>query len=82
MSELEQAGYVERVPDPSDGRAKIIRLTERGQEAWTLGRSIIEEIRAGWEQRYGKERVANMIDLLDEIVGDDMWSTPALRRAA
>ena len=34
------------------------------------------------QQRYGKERVANMIDLLDEIVGDDMWSTPALRRAA
>src|SRR5438045_448708 len=30
-SELEARGYVERVPDPSDGRAKIIRLTEKGK---------------------------------------------------
>ena len=29
-TDLEQRGYVERVPDPADGRAKIIRLTERG----------------------------------------------------
>ena len=30
-SDLEQRGYVERVPDPNDGRAKIIQLTERGR---------------------------------------------------
>ena len=30
-SDLEQRGYVERVADPTDGRAKIIRLTERGR---------------------------------------------------
>jgi len=32
-TELERRGYLERAPDPSDGRAKIIRLTERGREA-------------------------------------------------
>ena len=30
VCDLEARGYVERVPDPADGRAKIIRLTERG----------------------------------------------------
>src|SRR3954465_10590325 len=33
-SELEGIGYVERVPDPSDGRAKIIQLTEEGRAAY------------------------------------------------
>ena len=35
VDELEGYGYVERVPDPLDGRAKIIRLTERGRDART-----------------------------------------------
>ena len=30
VTDLQQLGYVERIPDPSDGRAKIIRLTARG----------------------------------------------------
>jgi DNA-binding MarR family transcriptional regulator len=82
VSELERAGYVERVPDPADGRAKIIRLTERGEAAWNLGWSILGEIRERWEERYGKERVAVMIDLLGEIVRDEMWPAAAPRIAA
>src|SRR3954447_12517669 len=45
VSELERAGYVERVPDSSDGRAKIIRLTKRGEAAWTLGHSYLDDVR-------------------------------------
>ena len=33
VADLEQLGYLERVPDPGDGRAKIIRLSARGWEA-------------------------------------------------
>jgi DNA-binding MarR family transcriptional regulator len=82
VSELEKAGYVERVPDPSDGRAKIIRLTKRGEAAWELGWSILREVRGRWEERYGKERVATMVGLLDEIVRDEMWAADAPRVAA
>src|SRR4051794_17536806 len=31
---LEDRGYVERAPDPSNGRAKLVRLTERGWLAY------------------------------------------------
>jgi maltose O-acetyltransferase len=31
VDQLERAGYVERVPDPADGRAKLVRLTRRGR---------------------------------------------------
>ena len=30
VADLENLGYVERAPDPGDGRAKLIKLTERG----------------------------------------------------
>lgn len=30
VDQLERAGYVERVPDPADGRARLIRLSARG----------------------------------------------------
>src|SRR3989442_13979118 len=35
-SDLEKRGDVERVPDPDDGRSKIIQLTERGREAQAI----------------------------------------------
>jgi DNA-binding MarR family transcriptional regulator len=82
VSELEQAGYVERVPDPSDGRAKIIRLTKRGEDAWNMGWSILNDIRGRWEERYGKERVATMVELLGEIVRDEVFAPAASRVAA
>jgi DNA-binding MarR family transcriptional regulator len=33
VDQLEAAGYLERVPDPSDGRAKLVRLTRPGRRA-------------------------------------------------
>src|SRR4051794_5371623 len=82
VSELEERGYVERVPDPDDGRAKIIRLTERGDAAWTLGHSFLDEIRARWSERYGKERVDAMVELLQEIVADEAAVAASSLRAA
>jgi DNA-binding MarR family transcriptional regulator len=70
VSELEAIGYVERVPDPSDGRAKIIKLTERGQGAYELAYTIFAEIQKRWEKRYGAERVRDALALLREV-GDD-----------
>src|ERR687897_1491129 len=37
VADLERLGYVERVPDPSDGRAQINRLTESGGEGAGAG---------------------------------------------
>ena len=75
-TELEQRGYLERVPDPSDGRAKIIRLTERGREAQELGRGIIDEIEREWADRYGAERVAALRAALEAITADRLGAVP------
>ena len=66
-SDLEKLGYVERVPDPSDGRAKIIRLTERGRDAQAIGRGLIDDIERDWAERFGPERMATLRELLEDI---------------
>src|SRR5688572_11073733 len=50
VTELERLGYVTRVPDPQDGRAKIIKLTDRGTDAVIKGRRIFAQIEAEWAE--------------------------------
>jgi DNA-binding MarR family transcriptional regulator len=75
-NDLEQRGYVERVPDPVDGRAKIIRLTERGREAQATGRLLIADIEHEWEQRHGEGRVAELRDVLEAITAERLGAVP------
>jgi DNA-binding MarR family transcriptional regulator len=67
VAELEQKGYVERVPDPLDGRAKIIKLTPRGHDACLTGRRLFAEIEREWVERHGEERVAALRECAEEI---------------
>jgi DNA-binding MarR family transcriptional regulator len=48
VAALEQRGYVERRPDASDGRARLICLTAKGRE---MARVALREI-AAIEQRW------------------------------
>jgi DNA-binding MarR family transcriptional regulator len=76
-SDLERRGYVERVPDPSDGRAKIIRLTARGREVQALGRRLIDDVEREWAERYGEERVAALREALEAITAERLGAVPA-----
>jgi DNA-binding MarR family transcriptional regulator len=67
VSDLERLGYAERVADPSDGRAKIIRLTDEGGAAQRAGFAIIADLEAEWVERFGAERVEQMRSLLIDI---------------
>src|SRR5215213_1978203 len=58
VTELERLGYVERLPDPDDGRAKIIKLTDWGVDAVLKGRRVFAEIEAGWAEQLGPELLA------------------------
>lgn len=76
-SDLEQRGYLERVADPSDGRAKIIRLTGQGREAYAMGRQLIDEVEREWAERYGEERVAALRDALEAATAERLGALPA-----
>jgi DNA-binding MarR family transcriptional regulator len=66
-TELERLGYAERVPDPTDKRAKIIKLTPSGVDACLTGRRIFAEIEREWAEQFGEELVANMREAAERI---------------
>jgi DNA-binding MarR family transcriptional regulator len=66
-TDLERRGYLERIPDATDGRVKIIRLTDRGREAQRVGRRLIDEIERDWAQRYGQADIAALRGTLEAI---------------
>jgi DNA-binding MarR family transcriptional regulator len=67
VDDLVARGYVKRVPDPDDRRAKLVRLTERGEAAQKFGFGLLAEIEKRWGERYGAERIAGLRAMLEEI---------------
>ncbi len=64
---LEQRGYVERVPDPTDGRAILIRRTPRGWEVNRIARQVVEQVQQEWAQALGQERFTSLLDTLRQL---------------
>jgi len=74
VDELEANGYVQRRPDPTDGRAKLISLTDEGWKAIKLARSVVTDIERDYAGRIGARRFEElcwiMQDLLDDFKSD------------
>ena len=49
---LEHRGYVERRPDPGDGRARLVCLTAKGRQMVRTALREISAIEAGWTQAW------------------------------
>ena len=64
---LEERGYVERVPDPSDGRARLVRLTPKGCEAAVVAHGVMDGIEARWKRTLGARRYAELKEILSEL---------------
>ena len=68
VDDLEALGYVERVPDPADRRAKVVRLTARGWQVDDTVRTVIQTIEAEWAARLGEEDYAHLTRLLRALI--------------
>ena len=67
VAHLESHGYIERVPDPGDGRAKLVRVTASGQATYPLARAAIAEVEARWAERIGEAKLRRLRELLEEL---------------
>jgi DNA-binding MarR family transcriptional regulator len=65
---LEERGYVERVPDPVDRRAKLVRYTERGREVDQVAREIVQRLEVDWACRLGEHKMDQLHQLLRELI--------------
>jgi DNA-binding MarR family transcriptional regulator len=72
VNDLERLGYVERIPDPEDGRAKLVRWTERGARAQDAAREIVAQIEHDWSRLLGESEFASLRALLERL-HDALW---------
>lgn len=72
VNDLERLGYVERAPDPADGRAKLVRLTPRGIQAQSVARQIIAQVERDWARAVGRDDFAALRALLERL-HDALW---------
>src|SRR5919205_394744 len=64
---LDRQGYVEQVPDPTDGRARIVRLTERGKAVNRVAEEVLQQIEVEWSRQLGKNKMHKLRDLLADL---------------
>ncbi|MFF4352648.1 MarR family winged helix-turn-helix transcriptional regulator [Streptomyces sp. NPDC001530] len=70
VDQLEKAGYVKRVPDPTDKRARLVCGTEKAWAAKEVADAVVAEVEKEWEAHLGKRRMTQMrqaLTLLREI---------------
>jgi DNA-binding MarR family transcriptional regulator len=65
---LEERGYVERVPDPRDQRASLVRFTARGWQAARAARRAIARVERGWARRVGERDLVALRRILRTLV--------------
>ena len=68
VDDLQRLGIVERRPDPADGRAKLICLTDAGWAAMGIARKVIAEIEADYADRVGAESLEGAAQTLDALL--------------
>ncbi|GAA2164640.1 MarR family winged helix-turn-helix transcriptional regulator [Actinomadura napierensis] len=72
VQRLERAGYVERVPDPDDGRAQRVRITGAGLEAVervrAAGRQWMAEALGGWSPQERSQLAGLVHRMVDDFL--------------
>ncbi len=69
VDDLARKGYVERIPDPTDRRAKLIRLTPSGEDAVQAAYDAIMVIEADLEAILGRTTLVRLRKALRTIAG-------------
>ena len=65
---LEERNYMERISDPTDGRARLVRLTERGWGVAEIAYTTVEQLEVKWENELGAERLQQLRSILRELI--------------
>ncbi|HNP56102.1 MAG TPA: MarR family transcriptional regulator [Gordonia sp. (in: high G+C Gram-positive bacteria)] len=68
VNELVSLGYLDRRPDPTDGRAKLIVLTERGQQLMRDAGQRVAHIEQQWAGIVGAQRFEEACAIMQELL--------------
>lgn len=68
VQELEGMGVLERAPDPTDGRAKLVRWSARGKRGLLAGLDVLQTLEAELAAAIGARRVQDLHDTLARLL--------------
>ena len=71
IASLERHGYVTRVTDPGDARARIIELTPRGRQALRVMRSNAVALEKRWADVLGPQRLGELRETLQVLLSSE-----------
>jgi DNA-binding MarR family transcriptional regulator len=69
VDDMERRGYLERRPDPDDGRARLVYLSARGEAALASARRFHQRYERRLRRSHGTEAVDTLRALLEDIAG-------------
>lgn len=67
VDQLERTGYVRRTPDPTDARARLVRLAERGTAAQPVAAAAVAGVEAEWRAHLGERRWRQLREALTAL---------------
>lgn len=67
VDQLEAGGYIHRVLDPADGRARLIRITPRGYDVIAVAAAEQGRIEAEWTRHLGTQATAELRQTLGRL---------------
>jgi len=67
VDQLERAGYVRRVPDPSDARARLVVFDDRGLAAQQVARRTEAVVQEEWTRHLGRRATARLHQILTQL---------------
>lgn len=67
-NEIEELGYIRRVPDPADGRAKNIVFTGKGRRLIRDSTDAVHDVEREFAELIGEEKLQTLSDITAELV--------------
>lgn len=68
VDDLEAQGLLERIPDPRDRRAKLVRFTAKGRKGLLAGLAVLEEKEAEVATSLGERQMESLARTLRRLV--------------
>lgn len=79
VDDMERRGYVVRVPSPTDGRARILQLSQRGHDALAAARKFHQSYERRLKRAHGNESVDAVREVLAAMAGHHDPAGPRFR---
>jgi DNA-binding MarR family transcriptional regulator len=67
VDHLERTGYVRRTPDPTDARARLVRIAERGAAAQPVADAAVAQVEGEWRAHVGERRWRQLREALTAL---------------